>query len=525
MVRAPRRQRLTSGRQCLVLPILCLFLGSVSTLADQAASAEPSAEVLPRYRLEVGQELMYKQTGDKDLLAKKKDETADRTRSEKQVQWHVWPVRQEDDGSWRLLIRKQVKTLRIPAEGEPEVTFENDFLGYCDLQPDGSFAANPSLGGHPFFKVHPDELFVRLPPSAEAFHEGWEYAPPLDLDDEARYTFRLTGHEGDIMTLACTVVRRLDINYQSQESWQVQFDRQRGLVTQLVQESKSDWQTNPWHSRKTIDLVSVERKEPSWVAQFDDEAMRYNDVANQWWARSEEGSQARTKADCQTLLDETRQVITGARDKARVDEARELYDALLALHDREAAWALDDAADRQELYAMPAADWETTDLDGNPRRLVDYRGQVVVLDFWYRGCYHCVKALPKVKKLAALYTGRDAVVLGVNSDQNDDDARYVIDTFGLQYPSLRAGNIGKQYRVHTWPTIVVLDQTGRIADCAEGNSEDLFEHVKGVVDGLLADPVVEPAPRLWLVVTVISLLVVVVVSSALIRRGRSRNAR
>lgn len=518
----------TTGRSSPVVHLLglvplfiCLSLVTTCARGEDRVPAPAVATTsdVPRYRFEVGQELVYEQTGKQDLLEDEAEESENKTRRETESTWWVWPIRQNDDGSWRLLVRRHVKNSRIPAEGDPEVTFENDFLGYCDLHPDGSFAPNPTLGGSPLFKMHPEFLLIPLPTSAAALADGWEYTSPLE--DAARFAFRLVGRDGDLVELAGPVVRPADVNYKLQDTWEVQFDQRRGLVAQLVYDANADWQASPWHTRTTIELTSVEQRDPQWVAQFDKEASQYIDVATQWWDRSRAAGHTHTKQACQQLVDQTRQLITKAQKTAQLDETRQLYDALLTLHDREAEWAVDDAATREEIYALPPADWETTDLDGTAYRVADYRGRVVVLDFWYRACGHCIDALPKIKRLAADYADRPVAVLGVNNDQHDEDARYVIDNFGLHYPVLRAGDIPKRYRVSGWPTFVVLDQTGRIADYTFGNSDGLYTHLKTAVDGLLAEPATEPAPRFRPTVSLAILLTVaVVVGLAALIRGR-----
>ena len=45
-----------------------------------------------------------------------------------------------------------------------------------------------------------------------------------------------------------------------------------------------------------------------------------------------------------------------------------------------------------------AWDWEAKGIDGTVHRLSEYRGKVVVMDFWYRGCGWCMGAMPKIKR-------------------------------------------------------------------------------------------------------------------------------
>ncbi len=49
-----------------------------------------------------------------------------------------------------------------------------------------------------------------------------------------------------------------------------------------------------------------------------------------------------------------------------------------------------------EIVGHAAREWELKDLEGRPHALKDYRGKIVVLDFWYRNCIWCVRAMPQV---------------------------------------------------------------------------------------------------------------------------------
>jgi thioredoxin-related protein len=96
-----------------------------------------------------------------------------------------------------------------------------------------------------------------------------------------------------------------------------------------------------------------------------------------------------------------------------------------------------------------------------------------------------------VKQVAADYANKSVVVLGVNRDHNDEDARYVIDTYELKYPIIRSNDIWRSYGVNGWPTFVVLDQTGRVALILVGNRDNLVSELSQTIDSLLAQPVVE----------------------------------
>jgi peroxiredoxin len=126
------------------------------------------------------------------------------------------------------------------------------------------------------------------------------------------------------------------------------------------------------------------------------------------------------------------------------------------------------------------------DLDGKAHALTDYKGKVVVLDFWYRGCGWCMRAMPQVNQLAEDFKGQPVAVLGMCTDRDEKDARLVADKMKLTYPVLRAEGVPDKYKVQGFPTLVVIDQKGEVRDVHVGYSPALRDEVAKVIRGLLA---------------------------------------
>jgi thiol-disulfide isomerase/thioredoxin len=307
----------------------------------------------------------------------------------------------------------------------------------------------------------------------------------------------------------------------------VDFDLKRGVATRITTESKSESQSNPWHNRYSVALATARTRDPAWIDSLDEETEGYFVATKRVDDLITRAGRARTVAACRAALDEARRMLTSQRAKTSVPEVQVMLDAAVERHDAEVEYELGNATNREKLYSMRPANWQTTDLDGKAYRLTDFRGKVVLMDFWYRGCGHCIKAMPKVKQIAANYAGRNVAVLGINQDRNDDDARFVIKTLGLSYPTLRDGDISTTYHVRLWPTFIVLDQTGRVASIHAGNSDELVEQISRAVDELLANPASEPpVPFSWRVLAVVgavACVVAVVVYLVANRRGGIRN--
>jgi thiol-disulfide isomerase/thioredoxin len=91
------------------------------------------------------------------------------------------------------------------------------------------------------------------------------------------------------------------------------------------------------------------------------------------------------------------------------------------------------------LLGKPAPALSGTDADGKPLRLADYKGKVVLVDFWATWCPPCVAAVPELAALDAKYGKQGLVILGVNLDAQRQDvgsvakARPVVRRFLVEY--------------------------------------------------------------------------------------------
>ncbi len=131
-----------------------------------------------------------------------------------------------------------------------------------------------------------------------------------------------------------------------------------------------------------------------------------------------------------------------------------------------------------------APDIAGRDADGVEFKLSDYRGQVVVLDFWADWCPHCVNMYPVERDLLESYEGRAFSIVGVNGD----DARrmqQLRDRGTVTWRSFDDGEFGpiaQQYHITGIPSVYVLDAEGVIR-FKDVRGEDLVD----AVDELMAD--------------------------------------
>ncbi|MEV6930230.1 TlpA disulfide reductase family protein [Dactylosporangium sp. NPDC051485] len=110
-------------------------------------------------------------------------------------------------------------------------------------------------------------------------------------------------------------------------------------------------------------------------------------------------------------------------------------------------------------------------LDNSAFRLAEWRGSVVVVNFWASWCAPCGDEAPDLQAVADATAGLGVHLLGVNVNDDHDSARKFVDSYHLTYPSLfdPAGEIPLIFpaiSARTLPNTVVLDQAGNVAAVA-----------------------------------------------------------
>lgn len=111
--------------------------------------------------------------------------------------------------------------------------------------------------------------------------------------------------------------------------------------------------------------------------------------------------------------------------------------------------------------AAPAFTLST--FDGKRVGLADYRGKVVLLDFWATFCPPCVKALPQLQALHARNAPQGFAVVGVTVDDRAALVREVTAGAKVTYPILKATpEVWNAYKVNALPALILVGRDGRI---------------------------------------------------------------
>jgi thiol-disulfide isomerase/thioredoxin len=446
----------------LAIAVLGFSLGGNSTRA---------AQPVPAYHLEVGQQLTYKEESDT-----KRGEGKKASGYSVHTDWTASVVGKNSDGSYRVVLRSEQA---YKFDGKSAGRAHNSF-GYCDVFPDGRVITNPTTS----FSIDPTDLFPKLPENAKELAAGWQ---TIGSHDDARCSFKVESQPksaGGEWTIAETRKTPLDEIYLVNRKTTVDFDANRGLMTKTRSETTQDWGSKS-NSNSMLSLVSVEKHNAEWGQKLWADADRYFRADR---AYDDKVSQAaKNEKDSKKLLDEAKAILTAVEKDVTTPLLKEQLSAALKSHEQTAKYTAEEAGRRAKVIGKPAADFEATDLAGKPHSLKDYKGKVVVLDFWYRGCGWCMRAMPQMKQLAAEFKQAPVAIIGMNIDPVEADAKFVVDKMKLDYATLRIDRkLPQKFGVRGYPTLVIIDPQGKVHDLHVGYSPTLQQEVGEIVRQLLA---------------------------------------
>jgi peroxiredoxin len=142
--------------------------------------------------------------------------------------------------------------------------------------------------------------------------------------------------------------------------------------------------------------------------------------------------------------------------------------------------ALATAASATVTVRAPAPDFTLRGADGRNLRLLEQRGQVVLVNFWASWCGPCKQEMPQLNRLYDKYRSAGFVMLGVNID---DDTRLGTATaarWGVRFPVLLDADksVSRLYDLGSMPATVLIDRDGRVRYLHRGyreGVEDIYE--------------------------------------------------
>jgi peroxiredoxin len=120
-----------------------------------------------------------------------------------------------------------------------------------------------------------------------------------------------------------------------------------------------------------------------------------------------------------------------------------------------------------DMIGSPAPALGHRDLQDTPVNLADYRGNVVLIDFWATNCPPCLEDFPRLKEIHSKFQNQGLRIIGVSLDDTPHTVQRFQKSWELPWRLVmsEAGteSIRQRYRVQTIPSVFLIDRQGRIA--------------------------------------------------------------
>jgi peroxiredoxin len=116
------------------------------------------------------------------------------------------------------------------------------------------------------------------------------------------------------------------------------------------------------------------------------------------------------------------------------------------------------------LTGQSAPDFALKSSSGENLRLSEYRGDVVLVNFWATWCGPCRQEMPLLDQMYTKYERVGFSLLGVNIDENSSKAMNMVSELGVSFPVLfdTRKEVSKLYEVDAMPVTVIIDREGTV---------------------------------------------------------------
>ncbi len=123
-----------------------------------------------------------------------------------------------------------------------------------------------------------------------------------------------------------------------------------------------------------------------------------------------------------------------------------------------------------DVKAGPAPDFTLKSDDGSNLRLSEFRGEVVMINFWASWCAPCRQEMPLLDELYTQYQPLGFTILGVNVEEDSTKARKLLKDLPVNFPVLfdNRSEVSKLYNVVAMPSTVLVDRDGNIRYLHQG---------------------------------------------------------
>ena len=136
------------------------------------------------------------------------------------------------------------------------------------------------------------------------------------------------------------------------------------------------------------------------------------------------------------------------------------------------------------LLGKDAPDFVLKATDGRNLRMSEFRGQVVMVNFWARWAGDSRQEMPALDRINTTYSRAGLVVLGVSVDEDLDRAREFAAAMKVSYPMMfdTGSSIGRDYLLQKMPMTILVDRAGVVrytnVGFKRGDERAYLDHIR-----------------------------------------------
>jgi cytochrome c-type biogenesis protein len=139
-----------------------------------------------------------------------------------------------------------------------------------------------------------------------------------------------------------------------------------------------------------------------------------------------------------------------------------------------------------DLLGAKAPGFTVLDVDDITHNLSDYRGQVLVVEFFATWCTFCAAELEVLLQLREELNESEVAFLSIDTDDRESQKKVMEyrDKKGITWPvAYNSGKVGEKYDVDAIPTTIIIDQKGIVREYRTGVSDpdELRETIEGFI--------------------------------------------
>ena len=136
----------------------------------------------------------------------------------------------------------------------------------------------------------------------------------------------------------------------------------------------------------------------------------------------------------------------------------------------------------------PAPNFTLQRDDGKPVSLGDFRGKILVVNFWATWCGPCVDEVPSLNKFAQEFKDKGVRVLGVSVDEDPDAYRKFLAKYQISFLTVRNASrtVSESYGTFKLPESYIISRDGRVLQKVVGATNWTDPEMVNYVDGLVA---------------------------------------